>query len=130
MTVLLRGGDTGIELVNESIPNGHVVPERAPEGLVATRLEHIQWRSLLLDPCVIPEIEDPVPVTFGAVDHVVGGDIAPVFTKHFGSIDVAEVIIEATSQCLFSLARIQGTAVCGHCDEGVIGSEPKQFLVE
>ena len=55
-------GGPAVEVGDHLVPVGAVVSQRRPERLITTRLEHIERHSLLLDPRVVPEVEDATTV--------------------------------------------------------------------
>ena len=110
-----------------SSQTAEVAAQALPERRRPARLEHVDGRALLLDPRVVAEVEDAVPVPLGAVDHVRrcrrrrGGGRRPRPPRRRRSRPASAL------QGLGPLAAVERAAVGGDGDDGVVGAEAEQL---
>ena len=116
-----------VELVDQLVPHAEVPAQAVPERRRPARLEHVDRRALLLDPRVVAEVEDAVPVALGAVEHVVGADGAEVAAEDLGRLHLTEPVGPARLQGLGPFAAVERAAVGGHGDDRVVGAEAEQL---
>src|SRR4029079_11046943 len=107
----LSARDAGVEVGDHLIPDRQETSESTPELLRATSLEQFEWRALLFDPCVVPEVEDPRAISFGAFDRICSGHVGQVLAPDRGCIEVGEPPTEVSSGDLVALARVKRRAV-------------------
>ena len=97
---------TPVRALNSSISASHSpdeVVDAAPEGGAPAGLEVLERDALLLDPGVVAEVEDPLPVDARELEQVVGRRAEQVLAEHLGGGDlveaVGEVALASASSC-------------------------------
>ncbi len=119
-----RGGPAhvGVEVIDQPIPRGDAVDEPAPEALVPSSIEILDVHALLLDPGVVPEIEDARAAGMTELEHVVVDDALEVAAEELPCIDLVEPTRIASLDICTPLARVHRGAVRRDGHDDVIGA--------
>src|SRR5271157_5322326 len=91
--------------------------------LRAASLERINRNTLLLDPGIIAEVEDPRTLVVGQFEHIVVGDAEQVLAKHLAGIHFVKAIRVVRSKEFSALAGVKRRAVGRERDDEIVLAE-------
>src|SRR5437773_9640565 len=95
-TILLPAGllpaGRRVELGDQRVPGGCGALKLGPKALRAPPFERSERHTLLLDPGVIPEVEDARALDVGQFEHVIVGDAEQMLAEHLTRTHRVEAI--------------------------------------
>src|SRR5690348_2107617 len=112
-----------VEFLDQCIPARDRGPQTTPEALIASAVEVVERHTLLLDPGVVAEIEDPLAVDARELEHVIVGDGLKVRAEDFAGIDLAEAARIACGRVFLPLAAVHSRTVGRHGDDCVVATK-------
>src|SRR5579885_248727 len=96
----------GVELLDQRIPPRYRRLQAAPESLIPPPVEIRERHALLLDPGVVPEIEDPLAVDMPELEHVIVPDLLEMGAEDLACLHLAEPAGETRGCRFFTLAAV------------------------